>query len=345
MKNVLTASMAAPFFALAAPAQADLFRAIVLSGSEALVTHALSLPGMPAQALDERGKFEAMRGYSRHPEVKPLSDFRIRPTLSFDPNVNGGVPNGSIDVAGLTFNIDPDYVGRSDVLIGLEALGAMRMNLADGLSFGVQGRASAEYAPREKVTRLSANVETCLRQQLNPSRYIHACAGAAYSSVKLSKQTAVNGTVGITQAFGATGALHAVTAEIGARHIFPSGRKDFTQGFVRLSTVSAFQRGMAVTTRLELGQAVADTQVARLRAGLGVVKDIQGRPTSLSITYSRSSGGRFLGQPRRDQNLGLTVTRQMTDKITLSATVSQTRSTAKLFNTGPSIGLGIQMNF
>lgn len=346
MKHLLKASALAPLLVLAAPAQADLLRSVALSGSEVLVTHTLSLQGMPQSATEELDRFKAMRGYTQRPGVEALTDFRIRPTLSFDRNVNGGVPNSTIDVAGLTFNIDPEFVGKSDIMVGVEAMGAMRRNLSEGLSFGLQGRVSVERAPRVGVNRIQADIEACLRQKLSASRFIHGCAGAGYASVKLGSQTALNGVIGFTQAFGTGQAgLHAVTVELGARHIMPGAGRDFTQGFVRLSSVHALQSGMVLNGRLEIGQSVKDIQVTRLRASLGAIRDIAGRPTGLSVNYSRSEGSMFLGQKRRDHNIGLSVTRQMTDKISLTANITQTRSSASLFNTGPVVGFGLKMNF
>ena len=345
MKPLFSSIAALPFLALGVTAEADPFRAVALTGSEALITHALSMPGLPGEAREERERFEAMRGYRVIPGVAPMTDFRIRPVLSFDPNVNGGVPNGSIEIAGFTFNIDPDLVGQSDILIGLEASGTLRRNIAEGVALDVRARGSFARAPRVQVNRARMDVDACLRKQVNPSRYMHGCSGIGYTSTRMGEQVVLHGAIGGTQAFTAGSALHAVTLEAGVRNVRPGSGQNFTQGFLRGSTASALNNGTAIMSSLELGSAVERTQVTRLRASLSVAREIHGRPTSIGVQYNQSSGGMFLGEFRKDHTLGLSVTRQFTDQITLGANLTQTRSNAQLFNTGPSLGFTMQVNF
>lgn len=345
MARALAALLSAPLIAGATPGGADILKAISYTGSEALVTHVLSLPGMPAGAAGERLRFEAARGYRAVPGVTPQRDFRIRPTLSLDPNVNGGLPNDSLTVSGLTFDIDPEFVGKSDILVGLEAFGAVRENIAPGLALDLRGRAWAAYAPRSGAVKSSIDMSACLRQQANASLYLHGCAGLEYRYQELGEQTVLNGSFGVSQAFGQGAAVHAVTAEVGLRHFMPGGGRKFSQAYGRLSTASALQNGTAILSQIEIGQKVERAQVTRLRASVTAIREVYGRPTSLGLFYSKTDGSIFLGSVRKDHNLGLAATRQMNDRITLTATLTQTRSNADLFNTGPSLGLNMQISF
>lgn len=330
----------------AGTAQSDIFRAVGRSGSEALVTHVLSLPGMPARAAGDLRIFEARRGYRAAPGIQGDRDFRIRPVLSFEPNVNGGVPKDRIEVAGLTFLIDQEAVARPGVMIGIEAIGHMRQNLAPGfaLDLGIRGQVVA--SPQHQVTRTSLDASACLRAQLSTRSYAHACAQVRYRENALSRQFISEVTAGMTRAFGdGTAGLHAVTGEVGMRRVQRRGAETWTQGFVRISTASALRSGTAITTSLEIGQQIPGVHAQRLSASVGFIQDIAGQPTSFNLFYGVSEGGMFLGAPRRDTTVGLSVSRPISDRMSITASVSRTRSTASLFNGDVAFGLGLQMSF
>lgn len=337
--------LAAVYSASALPATANQMQAVMLSGSEVLVTHFLSQPGLPLAALRELGQFEDLVGYQKKFGVKPQSSLKFSPLATFDPNVTGGVPNDSISVAGLDFAIDPDFVSKSDILLGMGMRGSLRRNLAPTVSLDAKISASIGYAPRVDVTKASAAATACIRKQVNRSRYIHGCAGADFRSVKLGDQAGLNAELGFTQAFNAAGAMHALTAEAGVRKVYPDGSATWTQGYARLSTASALRSGTAIITSLELAEAVRGVQATRLRASIGAARQIKGRPASITAFYAQSDGGQFLGRPRKDETFGLAASYQLNDKISLSATVSQTTSNAQLFDSSPDVGVGIQLRF
>ena len=345
MTRLLSTALCASLLALASPVAADPIRAVVYTGSEALVTHVLSLPGMPEEAQDEQARFEAARGYRSLPGTEGMRDVSFRPVLTFDPNVNGGLPGDRLQVAGLTFLVDPEYVRKSGILIRMEAAAVMRENISPGLALDLRARGMVGYSPQHQVGKLAVDLQGCLRYQANPSRYFHGCTGLNHQRVKLGHQTELHAAIGATQAFGAGRSLHAVTGEIGVRRVFSQGSTPWSQGYVRVSTATALQNGTAIVTSLELGQAVRDVQATGLRASVGLMRDIAGRPTSISVFYSRSQGGMFLGEARRDQTFGVGVTREMSDKLSISASISRTRSNASLFNAGPSLGMNVSYRF
>lgn len=326
--------------------RADIFQAVGRSGSEVLVTHVLSLPGMPARAAADLLAFEARRGFRAVAGIQGDRDFRIRPVLSFEPNVNGGLPRDRIEVAGLTFLIDQEAVARPGVMVGLEASGHLRQNLAPGLALDLGIRGQFVASPQHQVTRTSLDASACLRARLSTRNHAHACAQLRYRETALSRQVVSEVTAGLTQAFGdGSSGVHAVTGEIGIRRVQRRGDETWTQGFVRLSTASALRNGTAITTSIEIGQQVPGVHVQRLTASLGFVQVIAGQPTSFSLFYGVSEGGMFLGAPRRDTTIGLSVSRQITDRLSITASVSRSRSTASLFNGDVAFGIGVQMSF
>jgi hypothetical protein len=327
------------------PAAADQVRATLLSGSEALVTHFLSQPGLPIAAYHQLQQFEEMQGYGPETRTGGLTYFRVRPLLSYDPNVTGGVPNDSIQVAGFDFSIDPEFVGKGDMLLGVDVRAGLRKNLAPRLALDARASGSFGYAPRVEVSKASLDADLCLRYQSNRSRYIHGCVGADVRLVELGDQRSLRASTGITQAFTTGSTIHAVTGELGLRKVFPEFGTDWTQAYLRLSTASALRNGTAIVSMLELGEAVDRVHATRLRASIGLARDINGKPGSISLFYSKADGGIYLGGPRRDETIGLAVSYQFNEKLTLTGTLSQTSSNAQLFDSGPKVGLGIQVRF
>lgn len=329
----------------AMPANADQVRATLLSGSEALVTHFLSRPSLPAAAYKQLDQFEQMQGYAPATSVDALSYFRLRPMISYDPNVTGGVPNDSIQVAGFEFLIDPEFVGQSDMLFGIEVRSGLRKNVAPGLALDARASGSIGYAPRAEVSKGALDADLCLRYQSNRSRYFHGCVGADLRLVELGDQRSLRANTGITQAFSTGTAIHAVTGEIGVRKVFPEFGRDWTQGYARLSSASALRNGTAIVSMIEIGEAVERVHATRLRASIGLAKDINGKPASVSVFYSEASGGIYLGAPRRDETIGLSISYQVNEKLTLTGSVSRTSSNAQLYDSGAQVGMGIQVRF
>lgn len=342
-KNVLRQALLIGLTAM--PASADQVRATLLSGSEALVTHFLSRPGLPVAAYRQLEQFEQLQGYAPATSTDALSYFRVRPLISYDPNVTGGVPNDSIQVAGFDFSIDPDYVGKADVLLGGEIRAGLRKNVAPGLALDARASASLGYAPQAEVYKGALDADLCLRYQSNRSRYIHGCVGADLRLVELGDQRSLRASTGITQAFSAGTAIHAITGEIGVRKVFPEFGIDWTQGYARLSSASALRNGTAIVGMVEIGEAVSGVHATRLRASVGIARDINGKPASLSVFYTEARGGQYLGGSRKDETIGLAVSYQVNDKLTLTGSVSRTSSNAQLYDSGAKVGLGLQVRF
>lgn len=344
MRNVLSAlSLSATLLSTAA--SADPFRAVSLAGSQPLAIFALSQEGLPQEAADQARILEARMGYRQLPGTAAHREFRFRPVLAYDANVNGGMANDRLQVAGLTFLVNPDYVAKPGLLIGIEGSGTYRQNIGPGTALELRGRAQFAWSPQHEVSRTSVDLDACLRQQFSVSRFGHVCASASHRRVELGRQTMLDFHAGGTQAFVMGGGLHAVTAEVGVRRVMPNGGVEWTQGYGRLSLVSALRSGTALNASFEVGQRVDGVHASRYRVSMGAARIIAGRPTSLSLFASTSEGGLFLGQPRRDVNYGIGVTRQLNDRLTVGLSVTGTRSNASFHESGPTLGMTFNMTF
>lgn len=330
---------------LATTASADPFRAVMLAGSQPLAIFALSHEGLPQEAADQARILEARAGYRTRAGTEAHRDFRFRPVLTYDANVNGGMANDRLEVAGLTFIIDPEFVAKRGILIGLEGAGVYRENIGNGTALELRARGQIAWSPNHRVSQVAVDLSACVRHQFSVSRYGHACANASHRRVELGQQTVLDIHTGATQAFVMGGGFHAATAEIGVRRVISHGSNAWTQGYARLSMVSALRSGTAVNASVEVGQRVPGTHATRLRASLGLSRIIAGRPTSLSVFASTARGGMFLGEERRDLNYGVAVNRQINDRLSIGVTATGTRSNAALFNTGPSLGVNFNMTF
>ncbi|TDW34341.1 hypothetical protein LY39_03396 [Roseinatronobacter bogoriensis subsp. barguzinensis] len=325
-------------------AQGNQQRALILTGNDVLVTRYLDrMSGHPA-ARRHLESFEQQRGF-RALDGRGARYVRISPTLTYDPNVTGGVPNDSIDVAGFRFRIDPDFVAQGDILAGVKIRAGLRQNLAENTALDLRFSGSAAYAPRVQVMKINLDAEACLRFQQNAGRHFHICGGGDYRYVKLGEVKSLRISSGVTQAFTSSHGVHSLGLEIGERQVMPDTSSNWSQDFLRISASSALSNGTAITSGLEFGSKVTDIHSQRFRATVGIARYIADRPASLSAHYATSKGGRYMGQPRKDRSFGVSAGYQISDRVSVSMSAHRTLSNADLMQTSLSKNVGISIHF
>ena len=88
--------------------------------------------------------------------------------------------------------------------------------------------------------------------------------------------------------------------------------------------------------------AVAGYNLARFQ--LGATFKLMDRPTTVSVDWRRSSGGLFLGAPREDRTVTLSVSRPVSDRVRASLALTRNASSAAPYDRD-TVDLGVSMRF
>ena len=315
----------------------DVLPGAMMSGSPRLLAFALDQPGLPYNARIAARKVLADAG---HDVVAGFhqTDTRVGPFLRYDSNLNGGVPFDTISVGGYKFLIDKESVAAAGILVGASADMRHIRGLGNGLAFEAQAGISLGYAPEEKLQKHQAGAQACLRQKASSSLYLHGCVEASWQSVDLGDEAHAAARAGLSKLFAAADGVHEATGAVRFdRLIGPDG---FTQPTASLKLLSAWENATVTTIGIDLGKSVEDRMVMKRGVSFGVTKPIAGKLTSLEVEWQENAGGMFLGKPREDRNLSLTVTRAINERLSVSAGVFKTNSSADEFDrSGVQVGV------
>ena len=343
MKTIFATIAAATLFS--APVQAGtIWDAMSLTGSQRLYIYALSQPGMGKKEHAVRAKILGNMGFVGHVGQVSSSALKFHPVLRYDNNVNGGFPTDSVTVGSMTFVLNPKDVRVSGVLMGAGLDGGFAMPLANGLALSTQ--VSAEYAMdfEHGLAKGRASGQVCLNKMANPSTWLDACAQTWYSEYDLGSSTGYGVSVAAHKDFMMGKSINEVTVQLRGTHNGGSGIDGYNQQLASVRLTSALSSGVALFGGVDVGTKVDGYQVMRERAVFGISGRIGGKISSVSLSAQNDRGGMWLGQARHDRTYALTVTQQITKKLTLSASLTRTKSSADVYD-GTVYGLNARFAF
>ncbi|RWR05092.1 hypothetical protein [Paenirhodobacter populi] len=318
------------FFFAISPASADIWGALRLAGSESLMTYALSQPGLPRDALRARNRMLEDAGFIGFRGKPSRTWFSASPVIAWDNNLNGGFAGTSLVAGGLMFEVDKRYARKSGALFGGQINAGLSMPLANGIAWTNRIYAMAGWAPGHELFKTRAYADSCVKRMLNISTYVTGCADFSYSKYELGETGTHGFRLGVIEDFIALSGAHEVTVTY--RHGFYGGSSDYEQDAASVRLTSAWSSGFATFVGAQAGSEVDGYIALRERIEGGVSFFAWERPVSLSVSAQSNRGGLFLGEKRRDDVYSVAVIIGLTDKVTASIAVSETRSNADFFS-------------
>ena len=193
------------FLTFSLPAFAQDLRLPLLQGQPDLALFALSRSeseiSAPGRFLLERQGFYHRPGAGLQTLTSGLS---LSPTLRHDPNINDGIPADRVTLGGLPFIVAPESRAKEAVLVGLQLTGWQSWSYAPGARLRLSHSLNAELEPKWGYHHASANLRLCAEQPVASWTWADAClsAGAVYDGTETES---------------------ALTATLGARHLFQTG--------------------------------------------------------------------------------------------------------------------------
>lgn len=322
----------------------DVLEGALMSGSERLLAWSLLDPRLPAVAKTASAKILTKSGYGMAPGVTK-SDFRIRPFLRYDGNLNGGMPGDSLSIGPFTFKIPEDYQAVSGALVGVSAEAIHVQALGNGLSMDLHGGISLGVSPETGLQKHQAMAEGCLRQMVSADFFVHGCLMAGWQKWDLGESVQVSARAGATHLFALGKTRNQITAEL-RQDYFPSidGSEKSDQMIGSVELLSALPDGSAVSLEVEVGEKMTERSALRHKISAGYTRKIAGQPTSISLSWQENEGGMFLGEPRRDEIISASIKRPVGESMLMTVGVSRTDSTADILD-NLSVDVGFSWKF
>jgi hypothetical protein len=315
--------------------------AVRLSGSARMASFLLTAPDQPPAV---RSAGVLLLGRTGHgPEATPWEGaVSVSPFLRHDPNLNGGFPDDHVMAGGLRFEIASADRAVSGPIFGVTLSYGGRAGLGGGAAVEFRASLMAGQALKRDLRKLAYSAEACLRQRARRDLYLHGCLDLGGARYALGRSDRAGARIGVSRTFGGAGGVHELTLE--GRFERDRGARPYGRGLLAVSLLSAMPGPVVWSARAELGQPVEGVLVTRARVQLGATFELLDRPTTVSVDWRRSAGGLFLGAPREDRAVTLSVSRPVSDRVRVSLGLTRNASTAAPYDRN-TIDLGVSMRF
>jgi len=328
---------------VAEPAQvaSGVAEAVRLAGSPRLAGYLLSGQPLPAPARAAGADLLARIGHG--PVATPWEGaVSVSPFLRYDANLNGGFPEDHVTVGGLRFVVAEADRAVSGPIAGAVLSYAGRAGLGGGTALELRSSLMIGQALEHDLRKVSLSAEGCLRHMARPDLYLHGCLDLGLARFELGRSERLGARVGVSRLFEGLGGAHELTLEGRVeRHL---GAQGYERGLVAVSLLSAMPGPVVWSVRAEIGQPVEGVLVTRARVQLGATFELLDRPTTVSVDWRRAEGGLFLGTPREDRTVTLSLSRPVTDRMRVSVGLTRNASTAAPYDRN-TLDLGLSMKF
>lgn len=313
-----------------APWTAPTPRAALLAPGERLRVYALGRATERAgdPALAEILAADLARLGFGAPEDGPLRERRlsVAPVLGWDSNLNGGLPNGALDLPGLTLVATPESRAKAGLAGGGRVDGGLRLGLAEGVYLDADAELEAVWSPRHEVHRATAFGALCARGHLGGWRFGDLCWSGAAIDRDLGRTETSELSLGGAALFETPHGVHEAGLALARRDIEGGVQPALT---AHIATVTGPVAGRFA---LSLGAPVEDALAQRWRLAADLRAAPFGRPAILRATVEAADGERLFGMERRDGTIGAALVLPLWDGGAVEIGLARTDSTIDLFD-------------
>jgi hypothetical protein len=261
-------------------------------------------------------------------EDGPLLDRRlsVAPVLGWDSNLNGGLPNGQLQLPGLTLVATPESRAKSGFAGGGRLDAGLRLGLREGAYVDADGQMEAVWSPQHQIHRATAFGSLCARGHLGGWRFGDLCwSGAAIDRDLGRTETSELSLGGAALSESALG-VHEAGLSFARRDLEGGVQPAAT---AHVATVSGPAAGRLALT---LGAPLDDALAQRWRLAADLRAAPFGRPTVLRASVEAADGERLFGMERRDGTVGAALTVPLWDGAAVEVGLARTDSTVDLFD-------------
>jgi len=253
--------------------------------------------------------------------AQPISSTTYaQPLLSYDYNINGGIPSDTIQLGPFEFLIDEDSRAKSGFLLGGKVGHARKYSLDFGqtLSMGLSG--SFEYSFKHEISKAVGSVFGCYEKYLKNWTFIDLCLSANVVNREKAKDRVISPSISLSKYFSTDLGSHEIKASFGGIL-----HQDYSKPYLNISGTTVFPDFGAVSISLYASRPAEGFNTRKWGAGIGLGKSIFGKYSKLSANYFVEDGSSIFGSGRDDKVFSIEVERQLNKRAKIHLT-AQTRS-------------------
>ena len=262
--------------------------------------------------------------------------FAVTPLVEHDDNVNGGIPADSVRLAGIEFIVNEEDRAKEGFLLGGQISAGTDYSIADGrvLSFGAS--AAYQYSFEHDIGKSFIGGNTCLKSHVRKWTWIDSCAGFRLLEQGSEVQEAYVSAAG-TQIFSSSIADHAF--ELKAEQTF---REDYDKFSLGGTLISAVPDVGALRTSLRFGEEIEGEHTTLVDGSISLTRPVYGHLSTIGVSQRYSAGSMFFGEDREDHTTQVSLSVDVTKRLSVSLGYEVTRSTADLYD-DDSVSLGVDI--
>jgi hypothetical protein len=307
---------------------ADEWENALNEGSPRLLLYTLikELP-QGSDALIEQLLFnEGMTDRSKTDRLIYKSTF-VQPLLSYDHNINGGIPSDTIQLGPYEFFINDKFRAKSGFLFGSEASHSRRYRLDFGqaLTIGVHG--GFEYSLKHKISKTAVSASGCYQSYLQNWSFLDLCLSMNTFRRETSTDWSVSPSIAVSKYFSTSMGSHEVKASLG--NIF---NENYSKPNLYLSARTVFSEFGAVSLSLYVSQPSETYHSRHWGTSMDLGKIVIGKYTKLSADYFVEDGSELFGAVRNDEIINLNLEREINDNLKINLSVESRKSTISAYD-------------
>ncbi len=258
---------------------------------------------------------------------------KIAPVVSYDPNMNGGMPGSSFVLGGLPFTLPPGNVAQQGVLIGagLFLTGQTDVSANFGLEYSTQAQSLHNLASDLRVR--SAGVSVCGLTFLSETTLGSICAATSREEKALSRSSTASFTFSadhrlpIDPAGTKLPGWDASLVGLMGRDKIDGGWRNKAGGSVGIYGPEGRSLTLGLTLFTPVKNALSDRYSLEL-----ALKTPDTFPAGLSLSFVRAEGGNFFGLSREDSSARLGVDVKLGRRMLASLGYSRKNSSIDFFD-------------
>lgn len=266
---------------------------------------------------------------------RPALAFSVAPVLSYDRNINDGIPSDTIMIGGLPFEVSEDGRAKSGIVLGVQASASVRAKVLHGLAWDVSAKFNVEHAPRWSYDTVIGTGATCLLYTSDRWLSLDICALHIRKEAGNSEESRNFRSVRLGKVFSFRDRLAETALTIQSQTL---------RGQTQLSATGSgtwFRPGGNLyTVSVGIGEEKPGGSFPTLTAGLGLATELWGKPVNFGVGYVEERGARFFGRDKDDRIVSLSVRRPVTERVT--AEIVALRRTSSVAEYSES---SLEMNF
>jgi hypothetical protein len=227
---------------------------------------------------------------------KPEINTTFYPDVDYSTNINGGNPSKPLVIGDLEFIGDPSLIKQEGIIVRptFEADGRMTFDSGRYLNSKLFG--SYSFSPKHQNGFSNLNWENCFLNKLNNLNSIDICG----SIINLHKELAESTTKGFSISISDLNLNEYFGHQERKLTISYLDYTHYNQNQFALSQDNIHKTNLFSSTRLRVGQPVADTLALKYGLDLSLSKIWNKRKISINFTHELNDGGSLLGAKRTD---------------------------------------------